>query len=79
LNHIVLLLCCSIYVGTGVSLLVFQFPLAPQLTVDNYYLIFVEPVVNATRFFTYMTVLMLICSLIPRLCWDEDQAFNLRP
>ncbi len=25
------------------------------------------------------TVLMLICSFIPRLCWDEDQAFNLRP
>lgn len=63
-NHVVLLLCCSIYVGTGVFLICFLFPLEPQLTVDSYYLIFVEPVANATRFFTYMTVLMLICSVI---------------
>jgi uncharacterized membrane protein len=64
LNHVVLLLCCSIFIGTGVSLVFFQFPLEPQLTVDNYYLIFVEPVTTATRFFTYMTVLMLICAVI---------------
>jgi MFS superfamily sulfate permease-like transporter len=64
LNHVVLLLCCSIYIGTGVSLIFFQFPLEPKLTIDNYYLIFVEPVTIATHFFTYMTILMLICALV---------------
>jgi hypothetical protein len=64
LNHVVLLLCCSIYVGTGVSLVFFQFPLEPKLTIDNYYLMFVEPVSAATHFFTYMTIVMLICAAI---------------
>lgn len=64
LNNALLFLCCSIYLGTGVSLVFFQFPLEPRLTVDNYYLIFVEPVDNATRFFTYMTVVMLITGFI---------------
>jgi hypothetical protein len=59
LNNALLLLCSSIYLGTGVSLLFFQFPLEPKLTVDNYHLIFVEPVQNATHFFTYMTMVML--------------------
>jgi hypothetical protein len=61
-NHVVLLLCCSIYFGAGVSLVFFQFPLEPKLTVDNYYLMFVEPVTPATQFFTYMTIVMLICA-----------------
>lgn len=64
LNHVVLLLCCSIYLGTGVSLVFFQLPLEPQLTVDNYYLAFVPPVTAATHFFTWMTILMLICAVI---------------
>jgi uncharacterized membrane protein len=64
LNHVVLLLCCSIYLGTGVSLVFFQFPLEPKLTVDNYYLIFIEPVTNATRFFTYMTIVMIVCAVV---------------
>ena len=64
LNHVLLLLFCSIYLGTGVSLVFFQFPLEPKLTVDNYYLMFVEPVTNATRFFTYMTILMLVTGVI---------------
>jgi hypothetical protein len=64
LNHVVLLLCCSIYLGTGVSLVFFQLPLEPQLTVSNYYLIFVAPVTAATHFFTGMTILMLICALV---------------
>ena len=64
LNHVVLLLCASIYLGTGISLWFFQLPLEPKLTVDNYYLLFVEPVAAATRFFTYMTILMLVCGLI---------------
>ena len=64
LNHVVLLLCCSIYLGTGISLVFFQFPLEPQLTPDNYYLTFVQPVENATRFFTWMTVVMLFTGLV---------------
>lgn len=64
LNHVILFLCCSIYLGTGVSLVFFQFPLEPQLNPDNYYLVFVEPVANATRFFTYMTVVMLVTGLV---------------
>ena len=64
LNHVILLLCASIYLGTGVSLAFFQLPLEPKLTVDNYYLLFVEPVTAATHFFTYMTILMLICGVI---------------
>lgn len=63
-NNALLFLCCSIYLGTGVSLVFFQFPLEPKLTVDNYYLIFVEPVTNATRFFTYMTMVMLVSGAI---------------
>jgi hypothetical protein len=59
LNHALLFLCCSIYLGTGVSLVFFQFPLEPRLTPDNYHLIFVEPVTNATRFFIWMTIVML--------------------
>jgi hypothetical protein len=64
LNHVLLLLCCSIYLGTGFSLVFFQFPLERQLTVDNYQLIFVSPVTAATHFFTYMTIVMLICGAI---------------
>lgn len=64
LNHVILLLCCSIYIGTGVSLVFFQFPLEPKLTIDNYYLVFVEPVTGATRFFTYMTIAMLVCAVV---------------
>lgn len=64
LNNAILFLCCSIYLGTGISLIFFQFPLEPKLTVENYYLIFVEPVDNATRFFTYMTVVMLITGFV---------------
>jgi len=54
-----LFLCASMYLGTGWSLVLFSFPIAPQLTVHNYYLQFVPQVDTATRFFTYMTALML--------------------
>jgi len=64
LNHVLLLLCCSIYVGTGLSLVFFQLPFEPQLTVANYYPIFVAPMTAATHFFTYMTIVMLICAVI---------------
>jgi hypothetical protein len=64
LNHVLLLACCSIYFGTGVSLVFFQLPLEPKLTIANYALVFVEPVVLATRFFTVMAIVMLICATI---------------
>lgn len=55
-----LLLFASMYFGTGWSLVLFSFPLAPKLTPENYRLPFVQPVENATRFFTFMTVAMLV-------------------
>jgi len=64
LNNSVLFLCCSIYLGTGISLIYFQFPVEPQLTPQNYYLIFVDPVTRATEFFTYMTIVMLVTGLV---------------
>jgi hypothetical protein len=64
LNHVFLLLCVSMYLGTGASLVLFSFPIAPALTVDNYYLQFVPQVQAATAFFTTMTKLMLASSAV---------------
>lgn len=64
LNNSVLMLCCSIYLGTGISLVFFQFPMEPLLTPDNYHIIFVGPVQRATQFFTWMTIVMLITGVI---------------
>lgn len=64
LNNAVLFLCCSIYLGTGISLIFFQFPIEPQLTPQNYYLIFVDPVTRATEFLTYMTLVMLVTGIV---------------
>ncbi|WP_010099432.1 hypothetical protein [Burkholderia ubonensis] len=63
-NHAFLLLCASMYLGTGASLVLFSFPVAPQLTTDNYYLQFVPQVTAATAFFTVMTKLMLASGLL---------------
>jgi Domain of unknown function (DUF1772) len=62
-DGIALLLFASIYLGTGVTLVFFIFPIGPKLTPDTYRLPFVEPVQNATRFFTVMTILMLVGSI----------------
>jgi hypothetical protein len=59
LNAAFLLLCCSMYFGTGWSMGLFSFPLRPKITVDNYYLLFVPEVTAATRFFTWMTMAMM--------------------
>jgi DMSO reductase anchor subunit len=58
-NHSLLFLCVSMYLGTGWSLILFSFPIIPQLTIDNYYMQFVPQVTAATHFFTYMTMLMI--------------------
>lgn len=63
-NHSLLFLCTSMYLGTGWSLVLFSFPVASQLTPDTYYLQFVPQVEAATQFFTYMTIVMLVCGLI---------------
>lgn len=60
----VLFLCTSIYLGTGVSLVLFSFPIAPKLTPANYYMQFVPQVQAATRFFTWMTSLMIALSIV---------------
>ena len=69
LNHMVLFLCASMYLGTGGSLVLFSFPVAAQLTPDNYYLQFVPQVQAATEFFTTMTKLMLACGVV--MLWVE--------
>lgn len=58
-----LLACGSIYLGTGVTLVFFLFPIQPKLTPETYRVPFVDPVQNATRFFTIMTLLMLAGSV----------------
>ncbi|RZF27179.1 DUF1772 domain-containing protein [Paraburkholderia sp. UYCP14C] len=63
-NHVFLLLCTSMYLGTGGSLVLFSFPIASQLTPDNYYLQFVPQVSAATAFFTTMTKLMLASGVV---------------
>ncbi|MCY1045032.1 hypothetical protein OV208_27205 [Corallococcus sp. bb12-1] len=68
-NACLLFLCVSMYLGTGWSLVLFTFPIAPQLTVDNYYLQFVPQVQAATRFFTGMTMVMMLSAVV--LAWRE--------
>lgn len=69
LNHCLLFLCASMYLGTGLSLVFFSFPSADQFTVDNYYAQFVPQVTAATHFFTYMTIVMLASSAL--MIWSE--------
>jgi hypothetical protein len=55
-----LLLCASMYLGTGWSLVIFQLPDFDRLGPDTYKLPVLGPIERATRFFTVMTILMLI-------------------
>jgi MFS superfamily sulfate permease-like transporter len=64
LNKALLFACVSMYFGTGWSLVLFTFPIAPKLTPDNYYNQFVPQVTAATHFFTYMTMVMMVCSAV---------------
>jgi hypothetical protein len=63
-NNALLFLCVSMYLGTGWSLVLFSFPVAPQLTIHNYYMQFVPQVTSATHFFTYMTTLMIVLAVV---------------
>lgn len=64
INKAVLFACLSMYFGTGWSLALFSFPIAPKLTPATYYNQFVPQVTAATHFFTYMTMLMMLCCII---------------
>ncbi len=64
INKLILFACTSMYFGTGWSLILFSFPIASELTPDNYYMQFVPQVQAATKFFTYMTMVMMASSIV---------------
>ena len=64
INKVILFACTSMYFGTGWSLVLFSFPIATELTPDNYYMQFVPQVQAATKFFTYMTMVMMASSVV---------------
>jgi len=78
LDASVLLLCTSMYLGTGWSLVLFSFPSRAQLTVDNYYEQFVPAVVRATRFFTWMTMVMMAAAIV-LIVADWHTAYVIAP
>jgi hypothetical protein len=53
----------SIYLGTGVTLVYFLFPIQPKLTPATYAVPFVGPIAAATRFLTPLTMLMLVATV----------------
>ena len=72
IDALVMLACASVYLGTGLSLVVFQLPDVPTLRPDNYALIFVKPFQRATRFFTWMTIVMMVAAVVLIIGeWDE--------
>lgn len=72
LNDLCLFACTSMYFGTGWSLVLFSFPIRPRLTVDSYYDQFVLQVTYATRFFTWMTSLMIALAIVMTVSeWDR--------
>ena len=59
-----LFMAVSIYFGTGWSTAIFQFPVMPMLTVQNYYLHFIPQIDAATNFFTGLVTLMGITGVV---------------
>ncbi len=78
LNDSVLLFCTSIYLGTGWSLVLFSFPSRSRLTVDNYYDQFVPQVTRATRFFTWMTMVMIGTAIV-MIVAERHSAYVIAP
>jgi hypothetical protein len=74
----VLLLCTSMYLGTGWSLALFTLPNRPRMRVDNYHDQIVGPIRRATRFFTWMTVVM-IGAAIALLVGEWGSAYVIAP
>jgi hypothetical protein len=69
LNASFLFLTTAMYLGTGWSMWLFQFPVAPHLTPATYYWVFVPQVASATAFFTWMTSLMIASAIA--MAWLE--------
>lgn len=59
----VLLLCASMYLGTGWSLSLFTIPNRVTMTPANYYDQIVAPIKRATRFFTVMVAVMIAAAI----------------
>ena len=78
LDATLLLLCVSMYLGTGWSLVLFSFPSRSTLRVDNYYDQFVPPVQRATRFFTWMTTVMIAAAIVLVVA-DRASAYVIAP
>lgn len=64
INNALLFMAVSVYFGTGWSTAIFQFPVMPMLTVQNYYLHFIPQIDAATSFFTFLVTLMGISGVI---------------
>jgi len=73
-----MLLFASMYLGTGWSLVLFSFPIAPRLTPETYELPFIEPVKHATQYFTWMTVAMLVAA-VALLIGEADSEYLWAP
>ena len=78
LDACVLLLCTSMYLGTGWSLVLFSFPDRRSFTVENYYERFVPPVQRATRFFTWTTSLMIAVAGV-LIGFERESAYVVWP
>lgn len=71
-SYMLLFACTSMYFGTGWSLVLFSFPTARDLTPDNYHSHIVPQVQAATKFFTWMTNLMIVLAIIMIVAeWGE--------
>jgi hypothetical protein len=59
-----MLVFAAMYFGTGWSLVLFQLPDFKRLTPETYRLPILGSIARATRFFTVMTILMLIAAAV---------------
>lgn len=64
LAYLLLLACTSMYFGTGWSLMLFSIPATADLTPDDYFGQIVPQTAAATRFFTWMTNLMILLAIV---------------
>jgi hypothetical protein len=72
LDALLLFACASMYFGTGWSLVLFSFPGRASLTRANYHDQLMGPGHRATRFFTWMTVVMLGLAVVLAIAeWGE--------
>lgn len=73
LNHAALFWAVSVYLGTGWSTAIFQFPVMRLLTPDNYRLHFIPQIDAATTFFTFLVTLMLVtCGIMIVTEWKTS-------